>query len=204
MPFSLRRLFVTSPLLALACGGIAPAQTPSAESPFLPANPAVSATHAQSNEPYQLSAIGVVGEQTFVSIYETAEKRSRWIAVGGSLGDLHVVSCDIEAEQVVVAVGGKTLTLTLPKPAVSTAAAAPVPVAATPAPPVAGSAKNGGPAAAEAASDEDKAREARMLVTDLLEIGMQQRKAYEDAQKQAAAQAAAKQDGAKPADATAN
>lgn len=204
MPSSLRQFLAIGPLVALAGSGIAYAQTPPAQSPFLPANPAVSASHAQSNEPYQLSAIGVVGEQTFVSIYETAEKRSRWIAVGGSLGDLHVVSCDIEAEQVVVVVGGKTLTLTLPKSAVSTAAAAPAPAAATPAMPVAGSAGSEAPAAPDVASDEDKAREARMLVTDLLEIGMQQRKAYEDAQKQAAAQAAAKQTGDKPAEPSAN
>lgn len=187
MRFSLRPLFVTGPLLSLLCGGLAQAQTPPAESPFLPANPAVSASHAQSSEPYQLSAIGVVGEQTFVSIYETAEKRSRWIAVGGSLGDLQVVSCDIEAEQAVVTIAGQTRTLTLPKSAVSTAAAtAPASAAATPAAASGNPADGEAPAPPAAASDEDKAREARMLVTDLLEIGMQQRKAYEDAQKQAA------------------
>jgi hypothetical protein len=47
------------------------------------------------------------------------------------------------------------------------------------------------PQAPEIAKQE---REARMLVSDLLEIGMQQRKAYEEAQKKAqqAQQAAAK------------
>jgi hypothetical protein len=56
------------------------------------------------------------------------------------------------------------------------------------------------PATATAATEDDQAREARMLVTDLLDIGMQQRKAYEDAQKQAAAQ----RNGEKPADTNAN
>ena len=38
-----------------------------------------------------------------------------------------------------------------------------------------------------AVTNEEKATEARMLVSDLLEIGMVQRKAYEEAQRRAAA-----------------
>jgi hypothetical protein len=199
MRLSVRPLLLTGSLFLVVGGGAARAQTPPAESPFLPANPAVSTSHAQSSEPYQLSAIGVIGEKTFVSIYETADKRSRWIPVGASLGDLHVVSCDIEAEQAVITVGGKTLTLTLPKPAVTAGAAAPAPADGTASAAASGN-PGDNPAATAAASDEDKAREARMLVTDLLEIGMQQRKAYEDAQKKAAAES----NGEKPAEATAN
>jgi hypothetical protein len=201
MRFSLRHLPVSGLFLACVCGGIVRAQTPPTESPFLPANPAVSASHAQSNEPYQLSAIGVVAGKTFVSIYETAEKRSRWIGVGDSLGELHVVSCDIEAEQAVVTIAGQTRTLTLPKPAVTTAASAPTsPATGMPAATSAAAPADSAPATATAATEDDQAREARMLVTDLLEIGMQQRKAYEDAQKQAAAQ----RNGEKPADTNAN
>jgi hypothetical protein len=203
MRFSLRHLLGLGPLLALTCGGVVRAQTPPPESPFLPPNPAVSASHAQSSEPYQLSAIGVVGDKTFVSIYEAAEKRSRWVAVGDRLGDLQVVSCDIEGERAVVTIAGETRTLTLPKPAVTTAAAgAPAaPVAGLPAnAPSAAPAEGAPAAAATATSEEDQAREARMLVSDLLEIGMQQRKAYEEAQKQAAAQ----RNGEKPAETSAN
>lgn len=196
MRLSLRHLLVTGSVLFAISGGPAQAQTSPAESPFLPVNPAVSASHAQSNEPYQLSAIGVVGAQTFVSIYETAEKRSRWIAVGASLGDLHVVSCDIEAEQAVVTVAGQTKTLTLPKPAVTTAATSPTPAATAPANSGDNPADGTAAATATAGSEEDQAREARMLVTDLLEIGMQQRKAYEEAQRKAAAE----RNGEKPAD----
>jgi len=39
---------------------------------------------------------------------------------------------------------------------------------------------------------EEQEREARMLVSDLMEIGMRQRKAYEDAQRAAKAEAASK------------
>ncbi len=155
----------------------------------MPANPTATDPRSRSNEPYQLSAIGVVEGKTYVSIYDAAEKRSRWIAVGGKLGDLQVVSCDVDAEQAVIRVGGQLKTLALPKAAVSTAAAAMGPETATTPAPALATADN--PVAADKAlTDEEQAREARMLVSDLLEIGMQQRKAYEDAQRKAAEQPA--------------
>ncbi len=46
------------------------------------------------------------------------------------------------------------------------------------------------PPAAAAATPEQEQREARMLVSDLLEIGVQQRKAYQDAKLKAATAAA--------------
>ena len=165
------------------------AESTPTDSPFLPTAADVADPRSTSSEPYQLSAIGVVGDRTFVSIYETAEKRSHWIAVGGGLGDLQIVSCDVDAEQAVVRIGGKLRTLTLPKAAVNTSAVSPSAAgsAASVLPAPAG--ENSGPVAVPA-SEEDQAREARMLVSDLLEIGMQQRKAYEDAQKKAAEQKA--------------
>jgi hypothetical protein len=44
----------------------------------------------------------------------------------------------------------------------------------------------GGPPPAATATPEQEQREARMLVSDLLEIGVQQRKAYQDAKQKAA------------------
>lgn len=188
------RIFRLNSFLALLLSALAPglhgrAETTLADSPFLPAKTETGDPRSASQEPFQLSAIGVVEGKTFVSIYEAAEKRSRWIAVGGSLGDLKIVSCDVDAEQAVVRIGGQLKTLTLPKPAVSAAAAA--------APSPGGTAAGSAPAATEdnaaavapPATEEEQAREARMLVSDLLEIGMQQRKAYEDAQKKNAEQA---------------
>ena len=189
MRLSRHKLFLPLALLASAAGFLANAESAVPDSPFLSASPTATDPHARSNEPYQLSAIGVVEGKTYVSIYDAAEKRSRWIAVGGRLGDLQVVSCDIDAEQAVIRAGGQLKTLTLPKAAVTTAAASAGAETAATGAPAAATAGNSD-AATTALTDEEKAREARMLVSDLLEIGMQQRKAYEDAQRKAAEQPA--------------
>jgi hypothetical protein len=180
--------FVALAVLLVGSGLSGRAETAPSDSPFLPAKPAPADSRSESSEPFQLSAIGVVEGKTYVSLYETADKRSHWIAVGGSLGKIQIVSCDVDAEQAVIRVDGKLKTLSLPKATVSAAATVALPNP-TPSAPAAGAADQPGTPPASALSEEDQAREARMLVTDLLEIGMQQRKAYEDAQKKAAEQA---------------
>jgi hypothetical protein len=161
-------------------------QTALPDSPFLTSNAPASGLPAGADEPFQLTGISVVGDKTFVSIYDAAEKHSLWITVGTSVGDIHVISCNVATEQSVVRIGEKLNVLTLRKPAVTAAAFAPLPAAP-------GTTADASPATAPAAAvsppvteDDKEAREARMLVTDLLEIGMQQRKAYEEAQKKAA------------------
>lgn len=174
--------------LAIACGcPFLSAQTTLPDSPFLTAGAPASGLPDAPTEPYQLTGISVVGKKTFVSIYETAERHSRWIAVGESAGDIHVLSCNVATDQSVIRVGGEVKALTLRKPSVLSAVL-PTPSVGTVsvAPPVADGAA--APATTNS-SDEEQAREARMLVTDLLEISVQQRKAYEDAQKKAADQA---------------
>ncbi|HWA10195.1 MAG TPA: hypothetical protein VG838_12150 [Opitutaceae bacterium] len=171
-------------LFAVASAVSGRAQDVPADSPFLPAKAPADA-HPAPAEPYQLSAIGVVEGKTFVSLYEAADKRSHWVAVGASLGEVKVVSCDVEAETAVIRVAGELKTLTLPKSTVTTAVSVALPSPSA-VPGATGATPDQPAAPAAAGSDEDQAREARMLVSDLLEIGMQQRKAYEEAQKKKA------------------
>ena len=87
-----------------------------------------------------------------------------------------------------------------PPPASETAAAAPIAENPVPTPPAAGAAAaaakpEGPPTPTTIARQEE---EARMLVSDLLEIGMAQRKAYEEKQRQAAADQTAQASTPKP------
>jgi hypothetical protein len=174
--------------LALPCGcPFLSAQTTLPDSPFLTAGAPAGGQPDAPTEPYQLTGISVVGQKTFVSIYETAEKHSRWIAVGESAGDIHVLSCNVATDQSVIRVGGEVKVLTLRKPSVLSAVLPP-PSAGTVSVAQPGT-DSATPPTTTNSSDEEQAREARMLVTDLLEISVQQRKAYEDAQKKAAEQA---------------
>lgn len=161
-------------------------------SPFLPPKSAgtAPATAAPAGS-HDFTGVIVAGKEVLVSLTDTQAKRSFWIGVGKSVDQIEVLSYDPRGDVVVVRVNGETRRLTLKQPVVAATAGnvvATVPVAPTvplaPLPPPAT------PAEAE--------REARMLVSDLLEIGMQQRKAYEEAQKKAAEEAAKKTPPAPP------
>ena len=104
--------------------------------------------------------------------YKGFNKLNRQITVGGQ-EKLHTLRSPA------ISGGGANPTLVstgFSTPAPSTAGPTPGPTQGTPQPP---------PAPGSVAQQET---EARMLVSDLLEIGMQQRKAYEEAQKKAAAE----------------
>lgn len=162
---------------------------PAKDSPFLPPGNAAPAAAAASAA-YTLTGMTVVGKDTLLSITSQADKRSVWIPVGKTIGDVTAVSYDPKAESAVIRAQGKNLTLVLKKGAVvsgpmiqlpSTSPTTTVTADSPPAlPPV------DVPTTA-LSSQEEKEMEARMLVTDLLEIGQQQRKAYAEAQRQAAA-----------------
>jgi hypothetical protein len=164
------------------------------ESPFLPAgttaaSPAASAT-------LQLAGISVIEPKTYVLLVDTTnagKSRSRWLAVGTKADDLEVLSCDVDKDEAVVRIGSDLRTLPLRKPAGSNAGTVPAAYATqSPPMPLVGPAGGALPQVAPLVTREEKEREARMLVSDLLEIGMRQRKAYEEAQRQAAADAAKK------------
>lgn len=178
-------------VLALAIAFVCPAraQAPlTKNSPFLPvAESAPVATAA--NENLVLAGASGTGKHTLVCIYDTQVKRSYWIEVGSTAEGIKVINYDGVRDQALVLVGGQQKLLTLRASAVVSGGAATPPASpsfATPtgqAPlmPTQGTVQPP-PAPGSVAQQET---EARMLVSDLLEIGMQQRKAYEDAQKKA-------------------
>ncbi|MBX7122346.1 MAG: hypothetical protein K1X42_09470 [Opitutaceae bacterium] len=159
-------------LLAAACArGDAPARK---QSPFLPPQ-TVTAPAATAPSSYEFTGVIIAGKNIMVNIADVAAKRSVWVSIGRSEDGINALSYDAKAESVVVRIADQNRTLFLKKPAVaanSGPAVATVAIAPTvPLPPPSS------PAEAE--------REARMLVSDLLEIGIQQRKAYEEAQRKA-------------------
>jgi hypothetical protein len=173
-----------------ASAGFALAQTTLvANSPFAPAGSAAGAAAAPA-QAYELAGSSVQGSTVLVCIYDRQAKHSEWIPVGGVSGPVHVISFDAQHDRAVVTIGGSRKELGLRSAAVVASApveslppqapaAAPAPVPA-PVGPTASSATT-----ASLAHDQN---EARMLVSDLLEIGVQQRKAYQEAKQKAAAE----------------
>jgi hypothetical protein len=172
--------------LLVAFGGYVAAQTTAKPSPFLPPAGA-NAPAASSASTYELAGMSVAGKATLLSIVRVRDKRSIWVPVGQSVGEITAVSFDPQTDQATIRADGQLLTLSMRKSAVVSGPVARMPAAqpvqmAQPvrvAPPVA-------IPKLPANADEEKETEARMLVTDLLEIGQEQRRAYEEAQKQAA------------------
>jgi hypothetical protein len=137
---------------ALILGGAASAQTPLVkDSPFAGAGTLPSATAAA--EPYQLTGVVTAGENSRVCIYEAKSQHSHWISVGTGADGIQVLSYEADQKQAVISVDGARQTLHLRESPTSAAAAA-------------------------ATTPEAKAREARLLTGDLLDVGLQQRQAY--------------------------
>jgi hypothetical protein len=163
----------------------------SATSPFVSGPSAAGA--GDSAEQFELAGASTTDHSADVCIYDTHNKRSRWISVGSTDGGIQVLSYDAVNNQAVIRVNGTQKLLAQRKASVQ-AGAMPAPTmaamvnygtpdnaAAANPPPVVNPAEAG--KSPEVVKQE---REARMLVSDLLEIGIQQRKAYEEAQKKAA------------------
>lgn len=171
--------------LAVAASLAAQPQRPAKDSPFLPPAGAT-APAATGPAAYELTGMSVVGKDTLLSVLRVSDKRSTWIPVGKTVSEITAVSYDPAKDEAVIRVDGRTLNLTMRKSAAVTG-----PVAQTPPPLTAPLPQAATPAQAVPAKPltptEEKETEARMLVTDLLEIGQQQRRAYEEAQRQAAA-----------------
>lgn len=160
-----------------------------ANSPFSPTG-AGGGAGAGTAQAYELAGSSVVGSEVSVCIFERQAKRSEWIPVGGVSNGVHVISFDAEHDRVVVTVGGARKELGMRKAAIAAlnpSAAASFAVAPAPSPAQVGASE---PAPASTVASSDPAKEqadARMLVSDLLEIGVQQRKAYQEAKQKATA-----------------
>lgn len=171
------RLPLVAGLLALSGSGAA-AQILK-ESPFLP--PAGAPTAAPVQETLQLSGVIASGQSVLVNITDTATKLSLWIPVGNTVDGVEVLSFDAPTDTVTLRAKGEVKKLKLRTPTIINAPVAPVAAPAA----LGGASVEPAPLLTQA----EQEREARMLVSDLLEIGLQQRKAYEEAQRKAAAEA---------------
>lgn len=170
---------------------------------------------AAASETIEFVGVSALGKRTDLIIQDKSTKKSHWIAEGETKEGISVLKYDARREQVVVKVNGTEKILQLRKgtgPLNSAHAVGPLPVGfnVPPAPnPVVQKIQpsppgSSAPASAEVAAtppmqpvakpeapatpevQQKQETEARMLVSDLLEIGMAQRKAYEDAQRRAA------------------
>jgi hypothetical protein len=157
-------------------------------SPFGPAGGAAGGAGG-TPEAYELAGSTVQGKDVAVCIFERQAKHTRWIPVGGITDGIRVISFDAAHDVAVVSVEGAIKELTMRKPTIAPLGSQSMAVAepAAPAPPpaqIVGNAAGGAPKSAQAIAQEQ--REARMLVSDLLEIGVQQRKAYQEAKRKGA------------------
>lgn len=186
---------------AAALAGSAAEQTVlTPTSPFLP--PAGSAPAAAAAEILEFTGVSILPKQTLVSIFNTQERRGRWVAVGSTAEGIEVLTYDINLDQISIRYGGQLKVLTLRKPskvANSGWVAPQPPTFATPLPTNASASSitplvPAGPRKPLTVAQQEE--EARMFVADMLDIGMQNRKAYEEAQKKAAAD---KKNGTSPA-----
>lgn len=154
------------------------------------------------------------GKKPDLIFFDKTAKKNRWVPLGQTVEGISVLNYDERLNQVVVKINGvqKTLSMRkgtgpantlaavppmhtgfnspppLPGPAGGGVIALPAPVgvqAATAQPPLPGPALSATPATPAQETQAKQETEARMLVSDLLEIGMAQRKAYEDAQRKA-------------------
>lgn len=125
-----------------------------------------------------------MGDQQLICITATATQRSHWIKVGQTLNGITVVSHRPETKEVIIRRAGQEMTLPMVERSFDASqlqAYQPVPIAQAPV-------AQAGLAERVALTNEEKATEARMLVSDLLEIGIIQRKAYEKAREDQAQQ----------------
>lgn len=212
--FPARRAFL--PLLLIAAASAAETGSGKSlpkENPFR--SPTSGPAAAAPAEMIEFAGVSLVGKRTDLIIYDKTTKKSHWIAEGESKEGISVLRYDARRQQAVVKINGVEKVLPLRKgngpvnapgsvqsvpTGFNVAAAAPVPTVAVPpptgVPPVSTPPPAAVPTTAPAAPKPDapatpesqvKAEtEARMLVSDLLEIGMAQRKAYEEAQRRAA------------------
>lgn len=205
--------FLVLPLALAMCAGASGQGALPKDSPFA-SQSAPGAPGSAPAETLEFAGVSTMGKKTDLVFHDKTTKKNHWVPVGETADGISVVSYDPEREQAVVKIGGTQKVLALRKAAPRSAPAAATMPASVPlngAPPVSApplplpgqpqmaiapgtppSAAPVPPAPAPAApaqpldAQAKQEQEARMLVSDLLEIGMAQRKAYEEAQRKAA------------------
>ncbi|HRE04877.1 MAG TPA: hypothetical protein PKX00_04660 [Opitutaceae bacterium] len=174
------RLIPLLVLLSATSASVAGAPPVLHPSPFSPPPTEAAAAPAAPAGSHEFTGVIITGKTILINLTDAQAKRSFWIPLGKSEEGIEVLDYDRKNDAATVRIRGEQRRLPMKQPTVigtSGITVATVPVAPTvPLPPPSS------PAEAE--------REARMLVSDLLEIGMQQRKAYEEAQRKASAESA--------------
>jgi hypothetical protein len=173
------------------------------QSPFAPPGATAGESGAAPAENLEFAGVSSVGKRTDLILHDREAKRTHWIGVGESKAGIQVVAYDSRREQAILKVNGADKVLPLRKGSRPTGApaAAPAPVTTPEAPPpgVVFAQPFPGLGQPHAIGDtpttlqpvppappQRQEAEARMLVSDLLEIGMAQRRAYEEAQRRQA------------------
>jgi hypothetical protein len=174
------RLLRVPALAALGCAAAAFGQPLVSRSPFMPSGSAAAGTKGPAPA-YELAGSSVDGPDVSVCVYERQSKHSEWISVGETLNGIQVISFDPAHDRAEVSISGerKELSMRATSVAATTGAAPSATNFAAFADPAV-------PSTPEAIAHDQ--REARMLVSDLLEIGVQQRKAYQDAKQKASSE----------------
>ncbi len=158
-------------------------------SPFQPPADVSAGLSAGQGETYELAGAASSSTAVEICLYDKATRRSRWLAVGRSEEGIQVVSYDGNIDQAVVRFDGREHVLGLRK--ARTSSSGPMGLMAAAAPPGSSATVLAAPVVDPSTVGKSsdvvrQEREARMLVSDLLEISIKQRKAYEEAQKRAA------------------
>lgn len=199
-------LLLTFALTAAAASLSATAAETPKDSPFAQAGGAKAVT---KDEVIEFAGVSTVGKKTMINLYDREAKGGFWVELGTTSDGVTAVKYDSAHDQVTIRRNGaeKVLSLRSASAVVAGSAASAMPVSQPIAPvaPIAGSSQTvstptptstpamqasaATPAVpADAQTRARQEEEARMLVSDLLEIGIAQRKAYEDAQRKAATQ----------------
>lgn len=97
----------TTPVLAAE-----PSSGPLAQSPFLPPTTA-SANQPPATEEYDLGGTSTLGSNTLLSLVRRSDRRSIWIPVGKTVGEITAVSYDPETDQAVIRVRGNLMSVTM-------------------------------------------------------------------------------------------
>lgn len=88
------------------------APDPATPSPFEPP-PAAEPPRPASTPDYALAGMSALGETTLLSIVRQSDRRSVWVPVGKSVGEVTAVSYDADQEEAVIRVGGRLFTLSM-------------------------------------------------------------------------------------------
>jgi len=86
---------------------------PTAVSPFIPPATAASINKPPVTDDYILGGTSSLGSNTLLSVIRKSDRRSLWVPVGKTVGEVTAVSYDPDSDQGVISVRGKLLSITM-------------------------------------------------------------------------------------------